>query len=170
MYCLDDPVNGVDPAGLFVPLLIGLAGATGIAGIGATLAGLAADGLGAWAGKNKEDPLKATKGAARGYAGAAAINSTMAAGAAGAAEAVEAAPAVISAAPTLIRQGRDAAKAAVSKGGEITKAGLDWARTNPDKIDKAGRVAADLFNPNMPPETVEGQTATIAIEGGETNI
>ncbi|MEZ7198440.1 RHS repeat domain-containing protein [Pseudodesulfovibrio karagichevae] len=159
-YCLDDPVNKTDPLGLFVPLLIGLAGATGIAGIGTTLAGLAADGLGALAGKNKEDPLKATKGAARGFAGAAAINSAMAAGAAGAAEAVEAAPAVISAAPTLIRQGRDAAKAAVSKGGEIAKVGLDWARTNPDKIDKVARIGKDIVDPNLPPETPEGQLVT----------
>jgi uncharacterized protein RhaS with RHS repeats len=49
-YCLDDPVNGADPAGLFVPLLIGLATATGIAGGGTALAGLAADGSGALAG------------------------------------------------------------------------------------------------------------------------
>jgi hypothetical protein len=49
----------------------------------------------------------------------------------------------------------------------MAKAGLDRAGAKPDKMDKASRVAADLLNPNMPPETVEGQAATIAIEGGE---
>lgn len=43
------------------------------------------------------------------------------------------------------------------KGKAITKAGIDWAKTNPDKVDKAGRVANDVFNESLPPETPEGQ-------------
>jgi hypothetical protein len=48
----------------------------------------------------------------------------------------------------------------VSKGCEITKAGFDWARTNPDKIDKAARIGKDIVDPNLPPETPEGQLVT----------
>ncbi len=55
-YCLDDPVNGVDPLGLFpflpfLPFLAGMTGATAISGTGAYTAAKAAD----WAGK-KTDP------------------------------------------------------------------------------------------------------------------
>ncbi len=53
--------------------------------------------------------------------------------------------------------GKDAAKGVAGKGKTIAKAGADWVKTNPDKVDKAGRVGADLIDPNMPPETVEGQ-------------
>jgi RHS repeat-associated protein len=73
-YCVDDPVNAVDPTGMFffLPFLAGLGGATALAGVGAIGAGLAADGLNYFFGdKEKEagkDGLRSTKGAAKGWA------------------------------------------------------------------------------------------------------
>lgn len=159
-YCLDDPVNLVDSTGLaaFLPLfLAGQALGTAIGGGGSLLAGLMADGTGAVAGKNQDDPLKATKGAAKGATGAAAINTGIAATATGAAGLAKAAPAAAAAAPSLIRQGKDAVKAVAGKGQSMAKAGTDWIKTNPYKVDKATRVVNDVFNESMPPETNEGQ-------------
>ena len=75
----------------------GLGLAPGIAAIGTLSAGLMADGAGALAGKNKNNPLKATKGAMKGLAGAAGIT----AGIAASAGLVEAAPAIVASAPLI---------------------------------------------------------------------
>jgi len=167
-YCLDDPVNTTDSSGLFVgPLLLGLAAATGIATVGAGGAALTTDGLGALAGKNKEDHFKATKGTAKAMAGAAAINAGIGATAAGGAGIAKAAPAAVAAAPTIIRQGKEATKAVAGKGKDAIKAGIEWAKANPDKIDKIGRIGADIVNPNLPPETLEGQGVIVTYETGK---
>ena len=96
-YCLDDPVNQSDPTGLVAPLALlamGKMGATGLAAAGTFLAGLAADGAAKVAGKNSDDPLKATKGSMKAMGGAAAINAGTTAGAVAGAGAAKTAPAV----------------------------------------------------------------------------
>ncbi|WP_319541252.1 RHS repeat-associated core domain-containing protein [uncultured Pseudodesulfovibrio sp.] len=168
-YCLDDPVNMADPSGLFAfigPLLSGLAGATGIATLGAGGAALTADGLGALANKNEGDPFKATKGTAKAVAGAAAINAGIGATAASGAGIAKAVPAAVAAAPTIIRQGKEATKAVAGKGKAALKAGVEWAKANPDKIDKIGRIGADLLDPSLP-ETPQGQMIIATTKAGQ---
>lgn len=127
-YCLDDPVNSNDPTGLLPPLALfglGMGGASALGAAGSAIAGLAADGLGNLFGKS--DGLKATEGAMKGAAGAAAINS----GIIGAAGAAEAAPGIAAAAlqhPDKVAAG--------------SKAAADF--------------AAGWFDPGPPPPSVPG--------------
>ncbi len=133
-----------DPSGLFAfigPLLSGLAGATGIATLGAGGAALTADGLGALANKNEGDPFKATKGTAKAVAGAAAINAGIGATAASGAGIAKAVPAAAAAAPTIIRQGKEATKAISNGINNVTR--------NPS-ISKPLTAAEDFVNSALP--------------------
>ncbi len=94
-------------------------------------------------------------------AGAAAINAGIGATAAGGAGIAKAAPAAVAAAPTIIRQGKEATKAVAGKGKDAIKTGIEWTKANPQKLDKIGRVGKDLMDPNLPPETIEGQVLTL---------
>ncbi len=90
-------------------------------------------------------------------AGAAAINAGIGATAAGGAGIAKAAPAAVAAAPTIIRQGKEATKAVAGKGKDAIKAGIEWAKANPQKVEKTPRIVNDVFNDSLPPETEEGK-------------
>lgn len=94
--------------GAGIASLLGLA----IAGAGVGSAGLAADGLGALAGKNKNDPFKATKGAAKGLGLASAVVAPAAA--------ARVYP-IAAANPTLLTQGAQAATRLGGKAKELVK-------------------------------------------------
>nr|WP_321513185.1 hypothetical protein [uncultured Pseudodesulfovibrio sp.] len=148
------------PSGIFAfvgPLLSGLAGATGIATLGAGGTTLTTDGLGALGDKNESDPFKATKETAKAVAGAAAINAGIGATAASGAGIAKAVPAAAAAAPTIIRQGKEATKAVAGKGKAALKAGVEWAKANPQRTEKVPRIANDILNDSLPPETEEGK-------------
>ncbi len=119
-------------------MLTGLGIATALAAGGTLSAGLMADGFGALAGKNKEDPLKATKGAMKGMAGAAGIN----AGIAGAAGLAEAAPAVAGAA----MQHPDKLAAGAKAVGDFASGAFDQGPPPPSKAGALGVAASKSYD------------------------
>ncbi|MBU4557840.1 MAG: RHS repeat-associated core domain-containing protein [Pseudodesulfovibrio sp.] len=111
-YCLDDPVNGVDPLGLlvwFLPFVAGMAGATAIGATGAYSAAKVADWLGEKAGKNHgKDKPTATEGVHDAMGKVIGINSGIV-GAAGTAKAAPAAAAAAMQHPEKLAAGSKAA-------------------------------------------------------------
>ncbi|MGE4505170.1 MAG: hypothetical protein AB7D51_07465 [Desulfovibrionaceae bacterium] len=156
-YCLDDPVNAVDPTGMFffLPFLAGLGGATALAGVGAIGAGLAADGLNYFFGdKEKEagkDGLRSTKGAAKGVGMATAVNAGIAATAA----VPEATASVMPYAATAARSVGAAGGALLDK----AKKGYDVAQTmvinQSDKLGPAGEFVSGVVDPGPPNSSAE---------------
>ncbi|WP_247648448.1 RHS repeat-associated core domain-containing protein [Pseudodesulfovibrio sp. zrk46] len=130
-YCLDDPVNGVDPLGLFVfllPFAAGMAGATALGATGAYGAAKIVD----WAGEKTDDDYgddkpTATEGVHDAMGKVIGINT----GIVGAAGAAKAAPAV---AATVMR--------------------------HPEKLAAGSKIAADFssgwFDPGPPPPSLPG--------------
>jgi RHS repeat-associated protein len=142
-YCLDDPVNGVDPLGLLpwlLPFAVGMASGTAIGATGAYSAAKATDWLGEKAGKNhgKGKPT-ATEGVHNAMGKVIGINAGIV-GAAGAAKAVPAAAAAAMRHPDKLAAGSkavsDFASGTFDKGpapmtragaaGASARAGYDW--------------------------------------------
>jgi hypothetical protein len=162
-YCLDDPVNAVDPTGLFfmaAPLLyygLGKLGALGIAAAGTYLAAGVADA----AGKTKDkDYGTKQKTAVQGVNEVAPmVGAIQAAG-----SIVAPAPAGVATAPQL---GAAAARSVGAAGGALldkAKKGYDAAKTavlgNPEKTTQAAEFAKGVIDPNPPATPVENLGAS----------
>lgn len=87
--------------------------------------------------------------------------------AAGGAALARAGAATAAAAPSLIRQGKNALAKGAEHAKTIGRAAQDWSKANPDKVDKAMRIGKDLVDPNQPPETVPGQVVAASKHFGE---
>ena len=81
--------------------------------------------------------------------------------------AVKTAPAVVAAAPSLLKQGGKALKSAEKAVKKAAKPVVDKAYANADRVDKVGRVVADVLNPNQPPESSGGKSVKVATEAGK---
>ncbi|WP_233490995.1 RHS repeat-associated core domain-containing protein [Pseudodesulfovibrio indicus] len=153
-YCLDDPVNGVDPAGLLpflLPFAAGMAGATAISATGSYLAAKATDWLGKKTDKDYgKDKPTATVGVHDAMGKVIGINS----GIVSAAGATKAAPAVLKAAPTLIRQGKNVAKELVKRGKRGVETGRDFVdETINDVAQNPAQAATDAVSSALPTGT-----------------
>jgi hypothetical protein len=161
-YCLDDPVNAIDPTGMFfmaAPLLyygLGKLGALGIAAAGTYLAAGAADA----AGKTKDkDYGTKQKTAVQGVNEVAPmVGAIQAAG-----SIVAPAPAGVATAPQL---GAAAARSVGAAGGALldkAKKGYDaakeYALRNPGWVAKGQELADDMVNKSGPGNTLLGQVA-----------
>jgi RHS repeat-associated protein len=153
-YCLDDPVNGVDPAGplpFLLPFAAGMAGATAISATGSYLAAKATDWLGKKTDKDYgKDKPTATVGVHDAMGKVIGINS----GIVSAAGATKAAPAVLKAAPTLIRQGKNVAKELVKRGKRGVETGRDFVdETINDVAQNPAQAATDAVSSALPTGT-----------------
>jgi uncharacterized protein RhaS with RHS repeats len=145
-YCLDDPVNGADPAGLLpflLPFAAGMAGATAISATGSYLAAKATDWLGKKTDKDYgKDKPTATVGVHDAMGKVIGINSGIVS-AAGAAKAAPAGAATVMRNPDKLAAGSKAAsdfanglvdgpppQSAAGGAGAFTKGIYDWYKQN----------------------------------------
>jgi len=156
-YCLDDPVNANDPTGLFaflLPLLAGSAGAAAIATTGSYVAAKTADWFGD---KTQKDYGKNKPTATEGVHDALDKALKIKAGTTGAIAGGYGAAATAAAAPTLLTQGSAALKRYGDKAKKIVEPVTDKILPHGESINKKARIINDVFNPSLPPETIEGQ-------------
>jgi hypothetical protein len=141
-YCLDDPVNGVDPLGLpvwLLPFAVGMAGATAIGATGAYSSAKAADWLGEKTGKNDgKDKPTATEGVHDAMGKVIGINSGIV-GAAGAAKAAPAAAAAAMRHPDKLAAGSKSA-------GDFASGALDQGPPPASKAGYSGVAASKVYD------------------------